>query len=93
MSGFMLLNCRPGWMPARAVRRMAKIPRRDGYACPACGTAPIIGPIWTCSTCGGTSDAFANHGTCPTCMSVAATTPCPDCGDSSPLLAWAKRRG
>ena len=93
MSGFILLNCRQGWLQARAMMRMAKIPRRDGYACPACGTAPIIGPVWTCATCGGTSDAFATHGTCPTCVSVATTTPCPDCGESSPLLAWAKRRG
>ena len=27
-----------------AMMRMAKIPRRDGYACPACGTAPSVRP-------------------------------------------------
>ena len=36
---------------ARALLRMAKLPRREGFACPSCKTAPPVGAFWKCSRC------------------------------------------
>ena len=38
ISVFMLLNCWNGLKQSRALLRLAKLPRRDGFACPRCHT-------------------------------------------------------
>ena len=48
---FILLNCWRGLMQARVLARIAKLPRRGGFACPSCRQAPIIGPLWRCDKC------------------------------------------
>jgi hypothetical protein len=40
MAGFILLNCWGGFRQAMAHLRVAKMPRRAGFACPACKAAP-----------------------------------------------------
>src|SRR5207248_5359434 len=45
---FMLLNCWRGLQQARALLKIAKIPRRDGFACPRCHSAPPLGEFWKC---------------------------------------------
>ena len=39
------MNCWSGFKTARALRKLEKIPRRQGFACPSCRTAP---PLGTC---------------------------------------------
>src|SRR5882724_6685732 len=48
MSAFILLNCWRGLLQARLLARLAKLPRRDGLACPVCKQPPIRGPFWRC---------------------------------------------
>ena len=55
MCVFILLNCWGGLMQARALARIAKMPRRDGFACPVCKIAPPVGAIWRCGKCGNRS--------------------------------------
>ena len=40
LSAFILLNCWGGLRQARLLMRLAKAPRRAGFACPACKSAP-----------------------------------------------------
>ncbi len=40
---FMLMNCWSGLQHARALLQLAKLPRRSGYQCPNCRTAPPVG--------------------------------------------------
>ncbi len=40
LAGFALLNCWGGLTQARALLRVAKLPRREGFACPVCKTVP-----------------------------------------------------
>jgi Zn-dependent protease len=90
MSAFVLMNCWQGFMHARALLRIEKAPRRGGYACPVCGTAPIAGAIWRCRACGTPGDVFQSQGVCPQCGVVADAATCPDCGATSPLPLWRK---
>lgn len=85
---FILLNCWGGLMQARALARIAKIPRRDGFACPSCKTAPPIGAIWRCGKCGGPFDTFATVGVCPHCGTQFSATQCLDCGSLRPISEW-----
>src|SRR5882672_8294012 len=48
MSAFILMNCWSGLKQARALARVAKLPRREGFACPSCKTPPPIGAFWRC---------------------------------------------
>ena len=48
---FILLNCWRGLLQARGLARVAKLPRRGGFACPSCKQAPILGPLWRCDKC------------------------------------------
>ena len=64
---FILLNCWRGLMQARVLARIAKLPRRGGFACPSCGQAPIIGPLWRCDKCLKPFDTFETRATCPHC--------------------------
>jgi Zn-dependent protease len=88
MSVFILLNCWGGLMQARALALVAKMPRRDGFACPSCRTAPPIGAIWRCAKCGRPFDTFAALAVCPHCGAQFNVTQCLDCGVASQIDYW-----
>lgn len=89
---FMLMTCWGGLQQARVLVRMAKLPRRPGYACPSCRTAPPLGTFWKCAQCGKPFDTFETYGVCPHCSARYATTACLDCRASYPMDAWAGGR-
>jgi Zn-dependent protease len=62
---FMLMNCWSGLQHARQLLRIAKLPRRDGYACPSCKAAPPLGDYWKCGKCGQSFDTFQSGAVCP----------------------------
>lgn len=97
-AAFILLNCWSGLRYAQILLKMAKLPRRPGYACPSCQTAPPRGPFWRCGTCGARFDAFetgsSNYGRtgvaiCPNCHANFPGTRCLDCGRWYSLAEWA----
>src|SRR5208282_2462380 len=51
MAAFILMNCWGGLRQAWALARIAKIPRRPGFACLSCHTAPPLGELWRCGKC------------------------------------------
>jgi Zn-dependent protease len=85
---FMLMNCWGALKHAQALLRLAKIPRRDGYACPTCKTAPPYGNYWKCGQCGQPFDTFASQAVCPNCRTQFPSTQCLDCGRAHPLSDW-----
>jgi Zn-dependent protease len=85
---FMLMNCWGGLQHARALLRLAKLPRRDGFVCPTCKTSPPTGEYWKCAKCGQAFDTFQSHATCPHCSTQYAKTKCLDCGRLSPMHDW-----
>lgn len=89
MAIFAILSCWRGLGHARALARLAAMPRRDGFACPACKSAPPVAPVWTCSHCHQLFDTFETHATCPHCSLVLEATACPDCNRSYPIGEWA----
>ncbi len=82
---FLLLNCWGGLQHARFLSRLAKLPRRDGFACPRCNTAPPVGDFWKCGQCGQPFDTFQTQGVCPHCGARFVSTRCLDCGGLHPL--------
>src|SRR3984957_5773988 len=88
---FMLMNCWGGLQHARALLRFAKLPRREGFACPACKTAPPLGEFWTCGKCGQAFDIFQTGGVCPHCATRFAATKCLDCGTEHSMSEWHAR--
>ncbi len=86
---FILLNCWGGLMQARVLARIAKLPRRGGFACPECRQAPIIGQLWRCDKCLTQFDTFETHATCPRCGAQFPVTRCPECGRSHAMAEWA----
>jgi hypothetical protein len=85
---FMLMNCWSGLKHAQALLRFAKLPRRDGFACPACKTAPPIGDFWKCGRCGQAFDIFQTQGVCPNCSTHFPETRCLDCDAVRSLREW-----
>ncbi len=85
---FMLLNCWGGLKHAQALLRMQKLPRREGFSCPACKTSPPIGTYWKCAKCGQPFDTFQTGAVCPNCRSQFPSTQCLDCGRAHPLHDW-----
>jgi DNA-directed RNA polymerase subunit RPC12/RpoP len=85
---FMLLNCWGGLQHARALLKLAKLPRRDGFSCPTCNTAPPVGEFWKCGKCGQAFDTFQTHAACPHCGAQYAQTKCLDCGRLHPMNDW-----
>jgi len=85
---FILLLCWRGLMQARLLAKVAKLPRRAGFACPSCRQPPIIGPLWRCEKCLQPFDTFATHSVCPHCGAQVAVTRCPECGSARPLAEW-----
>jgi Zn-dependent protease len=86
---FLLMNCWGGLKHAQVLLRFAKLPRREGVACPSCKTAPPIGEYWKCSQCHRPFDTFSTQGVCPHCGARYATTKCLDCGAMNPIADWA----
>lgn len=85
---FLLLNCWGGLQHARALSKIAKLPRREGFACPRCKTAPPLGAYWNCSHCGQSFDTFATGASCPNCRTQFNVTRCLDCGGTRPIADW-----
>lgn len=90
MAVFILLNCWRGLMQARILAKVAKLPRRAGFACPVCHEPPVVGEFWRCGQCLKPFDTFQTNAQCPHCGAVYPTTRCPDCGHSSPIADWAQ---
>ena len=88
MAAFILMNCWSGLMQARALLKVANAPRREGFACPVCKTAPPLGAIWRCGKCRQPFDTFETQGVCPHCQTQYAATACPECGTLRPISEW-----
>jgi Zn-dependent protease len=89
MAIFSILSCWRGLGRARALARLAQLPRREGFVCPACQSGPPMAPLWSCSQCHQLFDTFATQATCPHCGLVFENTACPDCSRAHPIAAWA----
>lgn len=85
---FMLMNCWGGFKHARALLQLSKLPRRDGYSCPACKAAPPVGAYWKCGNCEQSFDTFATGAVCPSCRTQYPSTQCLDCGRQAALGEW-----
>ena len=88
LSFFMLINCWGGLKQSRVMLRLAKLPRRHGFACPWCRAAPPLGNFWTCGQCRQMFDIFETHAACPHCTLQFASIGCLDCGRSHPMSDW-----
>ena len=88
LAGFAVLNCWSGLLQARALARVANAPRRGGYSCPNCKTAPPQGAFWVCGKCRKPFDIFATRGLCPNCNAQYTATSCPECGTMRPFSEW-----
>jgi Zn-dependent protease len=88
ISVFMLMNCWGGLRHAQELLRIARLPRRGGFACPSCRTAPPLGAYWQCGQCRQPFDTFETQGVCPHCRAQFATTRCLDCGEQHPMNDW-----
>jgi Zn-dependent protease len=88
IAAFMLMNCWGGLKHARELLRVAKLPRRSGYACPSCRTAPPLGAFWTCKKCGQQFDTFQTGAACPNCGAQYSKTGCLDCREQHPISEW-----
>jgi Zn-dependent protease len=85
---FILLNCGRGLLRGLAMSRLARAPRRPGFACPACQHAPPMGKFWVCGKCSHIFDAFEALTNCPKCGFQFNATRCLDCGASNPISNW-----
>jgi Zn-dependent protease len=92
LTGFVALNCWSGFQQARRLVALDRLPRRHGYACPACACAPPLGEWWGCGECGRPFDAFETQARCPACGTSFGAARCVDCGELHALGAWAGRR-
>ena len=86
---YMAMNCWGGFKHARALLRMAKLPRRAGFMCPTCNTAPPVGTYWKCAQCTQAFDPFETGAVCPYCRTQYPTTQCLDCGRQHAIHEWA----
>jgi Zn-dependent protease len=89
VSAYMLMNCWNGWKASRALIRIEKMPRREGFACPACRSKPPLGERWRCAQCNQPFDTFATRAVCPHCGAQFPITTCLDCQESRPMSEWA----
>jgi Zn-dependent protease len=85
---FVAMNCWRGFQHARELSRLARLPRRPGFSCPSCRSAPPLGTLWACGRCGTPFDTFETGARCPSCGAVFGETRCADCGRSSPIGEW-----
>jgi Zn-dependent protease len=89
MSLYLVFNCWSGLRHALALLKLERLPRRPGFACPSCRTAPLIGEYWRCGQCQQVYDTFATAAVCPQCGARSAQTTCVDCRQSAPISEWA----
>lgn len=85
---YILVNCWAGLRAGLQMGKIDKLPKRPGYACPSCKTAPPMGDLWKCDGCTSQFDTFANQAQCPVCGKQFAVTTCFDCRTASPIAAW-----
>lgn len=85
---YMLMNCWAGLRRAQQLIRFSRLPRREGFACPKCRTAPPLGTFWKCQQCSQPFDTFQTRGICPHCAAQYARTMCLDCAESLPMNDW-----
>ncbi len=85
---FMLMSCWGGLRHAQALTKFAKLPRREGFACPNCKTPPPVGEFWKCGNCGQQFDTFQTQAVCPRCATQFPVTKCLDCGALHPMNDW-----
>jgi Zn-dependent protease len=88
LSVYLLVSCWGGLQQARELLRREKMPRREGFACPSCKTAPPVGELWSCGKCEQPFDTFASRGVCPNCGSQYSTTMCGECKRTYPMNEW-----
>lgn len=88
LAAFIAFNCWGGFQQARRLMKVAQLPRRPGFACPSCKTAPPLGELWRCGKCGQAFDTFLTQGVCPHCGAQFNATQCLDCGESRPIGEW-----
>jgi len=93
MAVFIALNCWGGLKQAQALAKIARIPRRPGFACPSCHSQPPLGALWRCGQCGNAFDTFETHANCPACGANFNLTQCLDCGTRSAMSEWQKPIG
>ncbi|HQU43950.1 MAG TPA: site-2 protease family protein [Pirellulales bacterium] len=74
-----------------AISRLARAPRRVGFACPSCGAAPPIGDYWTCGHCRTAFDTFFHVASCPGCAHEFPQTQCSACNATHPIMDWIPR--
>ena len=88
ISVFLLMNCWNGLKHAQGLLKIARLPRRPGFACPSCRTAPPLGAYWHCGQCRQPFDTFETRGACPHCGAQYAKMMCLDCGEQRPMSEW-----
>jgi len=88
ISIYLLFICWGGLQQARQLLRIAKLPRRSGFACPSCRTAPPIGAYWQCGACKQPFDTFETQAVCPHCATRFDSTRCLDCGEQHAMNEW-----
>jgi Zn-dependent protease len=88
ISVFMLFVCWGGLRHAQVLLRREKLPRRGGFACPSCRTAPPLGEKWKCDLCGQLFDTFQTQAVCPNCAKHFPATMCGECGKWHPMKNW-----
>ncbi len=88
LSVFILVNCWRGLLQARLLARAAKLPRRAGFACPACKQPPASGLLWRCAKCFKPFDTFETQAVCPHCGAEFPVTQCLECGAARPIREW-----
>ncbi len=85
---FILGICWRGLQQARHLLQVARLPRREGFKCPSCESAPPLGAWWKCGRCGEAFDTFETQATCPHCGAQFAGTRCLDCGEMHAMDEW-----
>ena len=89
ISLYLLMICWSGLRQAQALLRVAKLPRREGFACPTCKAAPPVGDLWKCGRCGQSFDTFQTQAACPLCGAQFPVTKCMECGAAHNMSEWA----
>jgi Zn-dependent protease len=92
LSIFIVVNCWAGFKHSIFLLRLAKVPRRLGFACPWCSAGPLLGAFWVCSQCQSNFDAFATDGVCPSCTNPDLLALCFDCGRHHKVSDWVPQR-
>lgn len=85
---FLLWRCVLSFKQALELLRISRAPRRDGYSCPNCRTAPPMGDFWRCGKCRQKFDPFTSPAACPHCNSPYARMACLNCGTGSTPGDW-----